>query len=192
MTDKEYTESKKEKVSSQTTKKQSSNEAPLESDSKSETVSELSELDKALKDRDNYYDSMLRATAEVENIKKRTAKEVENAYKYSIESILEQIIPIYDSLSLSCSHKEKDINKDQVLEGNKILLSMFQQLFEKNNILEINPINEEFNPDLHQAISTHEDKSKKNDVIHEVIQKGYMLNDRIIKPALVVVIKNTK
>ena len=79
-----------------------------------------------------------------------------------------------------------------MLEGNKILLSMFQQLFEKNNILEINPINEAFNPDLHQAISTHEDKSKKNDVIHEVIQKGYMLNDRIIKPALVVVIKNTK
>ena len=64
---------------------------------------ELSEIEILQKKHDENYDALLRAKAEVENIKKRSSKEVENAYKYSIESILQEIIPIYDSLSLSCS-----------------------------------------------------------------------------------------
>ena len=103
---------------------------------------------------------MLRAKAEVENIK-RSQKEVENAYKYSIESILQEIIPIYDSLSLSCSLNEEKASKEQLDEGNKLLLSMFQQLFEKNNIIEINPKTESFDPKFHQAVSTTENKDKR-------------------------------
>ena len=68
---------------------------------------------------------------------------------------------------------------------------MFKQLFEKNNIQEINPKNEVFNPELHQAVSTIEDKKKKNDIVAEVVQKGYLLNNRAIKPALVIVVKNS-
>ena len=68
---------------------------------------------------------------------------------------------------------------------------MFKQILEKNNIKEINPEGENFDPELHQAISTIEDNKKKNDDIAEVIQKGYILNGRVIKPALVIVIKNT-
>ena len=71
-----------------------------------------------------------------------------------------------------------------------MLLSMFKQIFEKNNIIEINPLSEKFNPDFHQAVSTIEDTSKENDIISEVVQQGYTLNGRVIKPALVVVIKN--
>ena len=67
---------------------------------------------------------------------------------------------------------------------------MFQQLFEKNNITEINPKTESFDPKFHQAVSTTENKDKKNDEIAEVVQKGYILNDRVIKPALVIVVKN--
>tara|TARA_B100001996_G_scaffold154181_1_gene117309 strand:+ start:479 stop:1030 length:552 start_codon:yes stop_codon:yes gene_type:complete len=152
---------------------------------------ELSELELAQKQADDNYESLLRAKAEVENIKKRTSKEVENAYKYSTESLLQEIIPIYDSLSLSCELSGDKITKDQLDEGNKLLLSMFKQLFEKNNIQEINPKNEVFNPELHQAVSTIEDKKKKNDIIAEVVQKGYLLNNRAIKPALVIVVKNS-
>tara|TARA_Y100000389_G_scaffold145542_1_gene144122 strand:- start:259 stop:468 length:210 start_codon:yes stop_codon:yes gene_type:complete len=67
---------------------------------------------------------------------------------------------------------------------------MFQKIFEKNNIEEINPQGESFNPEFHQAISTIENNNDENDKITEVIQKGYLLNNRVIKPALVIVIKN--
>ena len=136
------------------------------------------------------YDSLLRAQAEIENIKKRVIKEVENAHKFSIESILQEIIPIYDSLSLSCAIDKNKTNIDKVLEGNRILLDMFQKIFDQNNIIEINPLNDKFDPKYHQAISTVKNSKLDDDIVSEVVQKGYMLNERVIKPALVVVIKN--
>ena len=172
------------------TEAESTDAAPEETEAKEE-VAELSELEILQKQHDEHYDGLLRAKAEVENIKKRSSKEVENAYKYSIESILQEIIPIYDSLSLSCKLSSDKTTKEQLEEGNKLLLSMFKQILEKNNIKEIDPEGEVFDPDHHQAISTIEDKKKKNDDIAEVVQKGYVLNSRVIKPALVIVIKNT-
>ena len=139
---------------------------------------------------DETYDALLRAQAEIENIKKRTIKEVENAHKYSIESILQEIIPIYESLSLSCSLDQTNVDIGKVLEGNKMLLNMFQKIFDQNNIKEINPLNEKFDPKYHQAISTIKDVKLANDTVSEVVQKGYLLNERVIKPALVLVIKN--
>ena len=172
------------------TEAESMDAAPEETEVEEE-VAELSELEILQKKHDEHYDGLLRAKAEVENIKKRSSKEVENAYKYSIESILQEIIPIYDSLSLSCKLSSDKTTKEQLEEGNKLLLSMFKQILEKNNIKEIDPEGEVFDPDHHQAISTIEDKKKKNDHIAEVVQKGYVLNGRVIKPALVIVIKNT-
>ena len=139
---------------------------------------------------DETYDSLLRAQAEIENIKKRVIKEVENAHKYSIESILQEILPIYDSLSLSCTFDKTNTDIEKVLEGNKMLLAMFQKIFDQNNIREINPLNEKFDPKYHQAISTVKDAKLADDTISEVVQKGYTLNERVIKPALVIVIKN--
>ena len=172
------------------TEGESTDAAPEETEAEEELI-ELSELEILQKKHDEHYDGLLRAKAEVENIKKRSSKEVENAYKYSIESILQEIIPIYDSLSLSCKLSSDKTTKEQLEEGNKLLLSMFKQILEKNNIKEIDPEGEVFDPDHHQAISTIEDKKKKNDDIAEVVQKGYVLNGRVIKPALVIVIKNT-
>lgn len=161
-----------------------------ESENIEDSEKELSEFEILQKKHDENYDALLRATAEIENIKKRSQKEVENAYKYSTESILQEIIPIYDSLSLSCNLSDEKITKEQLDQGNKLLLSMFQKIFEKNNIEEINPQGESFNPEFHQAISTIENNNEKNDKITEVVQKGYLLNNRVIKPALVIVIKN--
>ena len=110
-----------------------------ESEDIQDSEKELSEIEILQKKHDENYDALLRTTAEIENIKKRSQKEVENAYKYSTESILQEIIPIYDSLSLSCSLSDEKITKEQLDQGNKLLLSMFQKIFEKNNIEEINP-----------------------------------------------------
>ena len=148
-------------------------------------------LENLAKKYDETYDSLLRAQAEIENIKKRTIKEVENAHKYSIESILQEIIPIYDSLSLSCKVDKTNANIENVLKGNEMLLEMFQKIFDHNNIIEINPLNEKFDPKYHQAISTIKDSKLADDTVSEVVQKGYTLNERVVKPALVIVIKNS-
>jgi len=161
-----------------------SNDDNQDSGNSEDTIDDLS------KKYDETYDALLRAQAEIENIKKRTIKEVENAHKYSIESILQEIIPIYESLSLSCSLDQTNVDTGKVLEGNKMLLNMFQKIFDQNNIKEINPLNEKFDPKYHQAISTIKDAKLANDTVSEVVQKGYLLNERVIKPALVVVIKN--
>ena len=71
-----------------------------------------------------------------------------------------------------------------------MLLDMFQKIFDSNNIKEINPLKEKFDPKYHQAISTIKDAKLANDTVSEVVQKGYLLNERVIKPALVLVIKN--
>ena len=167
-----------------------SESADADTEENSSDKNELNETELLQKKIDESHDLLLRAKAEVENIKKRSQKDIENAYKYSTESILQEIIPIYDSLSLSCSLSDKKLSKEQLEEGNRLLLSMFQQLFEKNNIQEINPKTESFNPEFHQAVSTIKDSKQKNDTISEVVQKGYLLNDRVIKPALVIVVKN--
>ena len=137
------------------------------------------------------YDALLRAKAEVENIKKRSEKEVSNAYKFSTESIFLDLIPIYESLDLAVSQDKKNVNVENLEEANKLLKNMFDSLLQKNSLQIINPsIDDKFDPNLHQAIKTSKDDKKENNTIQEVLQKGYKLIDRVIKPALVVVIKN--
>ncbi len=182
----------KEEESTQTSHDSDSNDTKADENAKNNQDSEKPEdtLESLSKKYEETYDSLLRSQAEIENIKKRVVKEVENAHKYSIESILQEIIPIYDSLSLSCKLDKTNTDIEKVLEGNKMLLDMFQKIFDSNNIKEINPLKEKFNPEYHQAISTIKDAKLADDTVSEVVQKGYMLNERVIKPALVIVIKN--
>ena len=137
------------------------------------------------------YDALLRAKAEVENIKKRSEKEVSNAYKFSTESIFLDLIPIYESVDLAVSQDKKNVNVESLVEANKLLKNMFDSLLQKNSLEVINPtIDDKFDPNLHQAIKVSKDEKKENNTIQEVLQKGYKLTDRVIKPALVIVIKN--
>ena len=92
------------------------NDNNQDSENTADTIEDLS------KKYDKTYDALLRAQAEIENIKKRTTKEVENAHKYSIESILQEIIPIYESLSFSLSFDQNNVDTGKVLEGNKLSL----------------------------------------------------------------------
>ena len=139
---------------------------------------------------DETYDALLRAKAEVENIKKRSEKEISNAYKFSTEGIFLDLIPIFESLDIAITQASETTNIDNLIEGNKLLKSMFDTFLEKNSLEVINPVDQKFDPNLHQAIKTVKDDSKENNFVSEVLQKGYKLVDRVIKPALVVVIKN--
>ena len=136
------------------------------------------------------YDALLRAKAEVENIKKRSEKEISNAYKFSTEGVFLDLIPIFESLDIAVTQDSKNISLESLQEGNKLLKNMFDSFLEKNSLEVINPIDQKFDPNLHQAIKTVKNEKKENNTIDEVLQKGYKLLDRVIKPALVVVIKN--
>ena len=162
-----------------------------DSDSENEATSDNEKDNKTWEEKYNdTYDALLRAKAEVENIKKRSEKEISNAYKFSTESIFLDLIPIFESLDIAVSQDTESLNKENLVEGNKLLKNMFDSLLEKNSLEVINPINEKFDPNLHQAIKTIENDNKDDNTVEEVLQKGYKLVGRVIKPALVVVIKN--
>ena len=162
-----------------------------ESDSENQAISENEKDEKSWEEKYNdTYDALLRAKAEVENIKKRSEKEVSNAYKFSTESIFLDLIPIFESVDIAVSQDTDSLSKENLVEGNKLLKNMFDSLLEKNSLEVINPMNEKFDPNLHQAIKTIENDNKDDNTIEEVLQKGYKLVGRVIKPALVVVIKN--
>ena len=176
------------------TDKESIEETKSQDDDTSKTNSEnISEEDSEQTWEEKYndaYDALLRAKAEVENIKKRSEKEVSNAYKFSTEGIFLDLIPIFESLDIAVSQDANNASKENLIEGNKLLKNMFDSLLEKNSLQVIDPLDEKFDPNLHQAIKTVKNESKENNTVDEVLQKGYKLVDRTIKPALVVVIKN--
>ena len=137
-------------------------------------------------------DMLLRSVAELDNYKKRTAKEIQQAQLYSTEKLSSELLVIMDSLEAAEKiSDEPNLKVESLVEGNNLLLKTTQEIFDKLNIEEINPINESFNPDFHQALATKESESLENTVI-EVMQKGYKLKSKLLRPALVIVSKKSQ
>lgn len=136
------------------------------------------------------WDGLLRARAELENIRKRAQRDLENAHKYGLEKIATELLSVRDSMELgleAASANHSDINS--LREGVDLTLRMLIQLMDKFNIKSLNPINEKFNPEQHQAMSLQETKDIEPNTVISVMQKGYLLNDRLLRPALVIVSK---
>jgi len=133
-----------------------------------------------------HHDAWLRARAEADNIRKRTQIELANAYKYAIESIAAELLPVKDSLEATLAADAAVL--DALRSGVELTLKQLNAVFEKVNLREINPTGEKFDPHQHQAISMLPSEKEPNTVIN-VLQKGYKLHDRVIRPALVTVAK---
>ena len=127
----------------------------------------------------------LRAQAEIENVRKTSQKEVVKARIYASESLAKELLSPIDNLQRALEHSDQDVPKSLL----ELVLKEINQAFSNNNVKEINPIGEKFNPNFHEALSVQEDQKKDPDEILEVIQKGYSIEDRVIRPALVVVNK---
>ena len=134
-------------------------------------------------------DKVVRAQAEMENLRKRAARDVENAHKYALEKFPNELLPIMDSLELGLSASVKAKNLDDLCKGMELTLEMFNTVMEKFGITMIEPKGEKFNPELHDAVSMQETNDSNSGIIIEVMQKGYTLNGRLIRPAMVVVAK---
>ena len=162
----------------------------------SEQPPSLEELTRMLeaegKKAEENWNALLRTQAEMENLRKRSARDLENAHKFGLERFVSELLPVKDSLELGvAAASEGDGNAEvgQLKEGVELTLKMFVTALDKFGIEEIDPQGEAFNPDYHQAMSMQECKDKDSGTVLTVVQKGYQLNGRLVRPALVIVSK---
>jgi molecular chaperone GrpE len=135
---------------------------------------------------DGYLNDMMRARADAENLRKRTLRDIENAHKYGQEKFITEMLPVKDSMDLGLTAAETATDIKTLREGMALTLKAFNQALEKLGVSELNPEGEKFNPELHQAISMQPAEAEPNTVV-TVVQKGYQLHGRLIRPALVIV-----
>ncbi|KAF1015350.1 MAG: nucleotide exchange factor GrpE [Burkholderia sp.] len=129
-------------------------------------------------------ESFLRAKAETENVRRRTQDDVAKAHKFAIEGFAEHLLPVLDSLEAAVDDKSDDIAK--IREGVELTLRQLQSALEKGRVNVIDPVGAKFDPHQHQAISMVVAEQEPNTVV-SVLQKGYMIADRVLRPALVTV-----
>ncbi|MDY7032926.1 MAG: nucleotide exchange factor GrpE [Thermodesulfobacteriota bacterium] len=135
------------------------------------------------------YDRLLRTQAEFENYKKRIEREKADTIKFCNEEIIKELLPVIDNLEMALEHSEKSDNSKSLIEGIEMVLSQFLKSLEKFGVSCFSSIGELFDPNCHEAMSQIEsDKHDENTVVSE-FQKGYYLNDRLLRPAKVMVAK---
>jgi molecular chaperone GrpE len=134
-------------------------------------------------------DTVLRLRAELDNSQKRSVVEVEKAHKYGIERLLLELLPVVDNLEHALKNLSEDVS-DSDKEGIELTLKSFESALDKFGISPIYPISEDFDPIKHEAVSVVKDKKHADNMIVEVMQKGWSLHERVIRPARVVVVKN--
>ncbi|WP_027816805.1 nucleotide exchange factor GrpE [Paraburkholderia bannensis] len=129
-------------------------------------------------------DAFIRAKAETENVRRRAQEDVTKAHKFAIESFAEHLLPVVDSLEAALAHGSDDLAK--VNEGVELTLKQLSGALEKGKVVAINPVGEKFDPHRHQAISMVPSEQDANTVV-TVLQKGYVIAERVLRPALVTV-----
>lgn len=146
------------------------------------------QLDKAEKLIVEQQDQLLRAQAEMDNIRKRNAKDIEQARAYAMDKFVLEVLVVKDSLETSVENIGEGADSEslkKVQEGVALTLRLLGQVFEKFGVTEVNPQGEPFNPEQHQAMMTEADPTHKPGIILRVMQKGYLLKGRLVRPALV-------
>jgi molecular chaperone GrpE len=131
-----------------------------------------------------HHDAWLRAKAETENIRKRAQVDVANAHKYGVESFADALLPVKDSLEAALAAQNNTV--ESLSSGVELTLRQLASVFDKFSLAEIDPAGQKFDPHRHQAMTMVESDQEPNTVV-QVLQKGYCLHDRVVRPALVTV-----
>lgn len=133
----------------------------------------------------NHWEQYLRALADVENVRKRGAKDLENTRQFAVEKFAQDLIAVKDSLEMAISNSAK-ADVASLIEGQNATLRQLAKAFEKAQIEEVNPEGAAFNPELHEAMMAQPSDAPPNTVL-SVVQRGYQLNGRLLRPARVIV-----
>ena len=134
-------------------------------------------------------DQLLRSAAEFENVKRRSARDVENAHKFGAEKLISDLLPVLDSLDKAVELASETEGAEAMTEGIELSVKMFVDALGKNGLREVDPLGEPFDPALHEALAAVPNEDAEPNTVMEVIQKGYSLNDRLVRAAKVVVVK---
>lgn len=147
-------------------------------------------LEEAIQQAEHQKDLAMRSQAELHNVRRRAERDVEHAHKFGMEKIIQELLPVVDSLerALEASGDDNDFVK-AMKEGIELTLNMFLKALAKFQIEPVSPEGEPFDPALHQAVSMVEQNEVEPNTVVHVMQKGYTLHGRIVRPAMVVVAK---
>ena len=132
-------------------------------------------------------DQLLRAVAESENIRRRASRDVQNAHKYANEKLLKDLLPVLDSLEKALELPNQSDDAKAVLEGIEISLRIFRETLERGGVLVVDPLGEPFDPSRHEALAMVPNEEVEPNSVIEVVQKGYLLNERVVRAARVIV-----
>jgi molecular chaperone GrpE len=139
------------------------------------------------KAHDNW-DKLMRVTADMDNLRRRSERDVSQAHRYGLEKFINHLLPVVDSLEqaeqLAEQHGDKAMH-----EGLELTMKLFLDMLEKANVEQLNPVGDAFNPEIHEAMTMQESADAKPNTVISVFQKGYKLNDRVIRAARVIVAK---
>jgi len=138
---------------------------------------------------DEHWDRIVRMQAEQDNLRKRHSRDLENAHKYGADSLLKALLPVKDSLEMGIDAATDAADASAVIEGMQLTAKMFADALEKVGVTIVDPIGEKLDPEMHQAMSIIETDEHEPDTVVTVMQKGYLLNERLMRPAMVVVAK---
>ncbi|MCG5531063.1 nucleotide exchange factor GrpE [Halorhodospira halochloris] len=148
------------------------------------------ELAEARQQVETHRDQALRIRAEMENMQRRAQKDVEQAKRQGLEKVASDLLQVKDSLEMGVQAAEdEEADRAKLLEGSQLTLKMLNQVFERAQIEEIDPQGERFNPDYHEAMAAQPSSDQEPNTVLHVVQKGYRLEERLLRPALVVVAK---
>lgn len=168
-------------------------EAVEDSSQAEHSADELTSLLEAARSKaDEHYSQLMRAHAEIENLKRRHAQEIEKAHKFALERFVNELLGVRDSLELghaAAQDEETDVVK--LREGTELTLKMLADVMARFGVEQIDPMGEPFNPEFHQAMSMVPREDVPPNTVVDVIQKGYLLNGRLVRPALVAVSQAT-
>lgn len=174
---------------SESTFEESAQEMETDSGMAQSSAEDLSKLlEQAQAKAEEHYDQMMRAHAELENLKRRHERDLENAHKYALDRFVAELLGVWDSLELGHSAAQDeaaDVHK--LREGTELTLKMLGDAMGKFGVEQIDPLNQPFNPELHQAMSMQPRADVPPNTVVTVVQKGYTLNGRLVRPAMVMV-----
>lgn len=134
-------------------------------------------------------DEILRTRAAAENLRKRTERDVEAAHKYAVERFANELLPVKDSMEMGLAAALAATDVEGIKQGMDLTLKMLHDFLERMQIRKIEPVGQRFNPDFHQAMTMREEHGVEPGTVVQVLQSGYLLNERLLRPALVIVAK---
>jgi molecular chaperone GrpE len=162
-------------------------EIPLEKMTKGQLLNRVKEVQETA---DKNFDLYVRSQAEIDNLKKRFQKEKAELWKFSNESLIKKLLSVGDNLEKAISHSNNDNSLDVLREGVELTLKGLMDTLEREGLESVKALGEPFDPNFHEAVSELQDNSAKPGTVIQELQKGYILNRRLIRPAMVIVSKN--